>query len=65
VALRRRERVEEEAALFLAETSYTHPFALRALGLVRGDRTLIEEALAGFEAQGLDWHAAETRSLLS
>jgi class 3 adenylate cyclase len=64
-ALGDRDRVEEEAALFLAEESYTQPFALRALGIVRGRPGLIEEALAHFEAIGLEWQAAETRSLLS
>jgi class 3 adenylate cyclase len=64
-ALGDRARVEEEAAPFLAEESYTRPFALRALGLVRGRRALVEEALAGFEAQGLDWQASETRALLA
>ncbi len=65
VALGERERVEEDAALFLAEESYTQPFALRALGIVRGESRLVEEALARFEAIGLDWYADETRSLLS
>jgi class 3 adenylate cyclase len=64
-ALGDRARVEEEAAPFLAEESYTRPFALRALGLARGRRALVEEALAGFEAQGLAWHAGETRTLLA
>ena len=36
-ALGERERVEEEAAPFLDGESYTRPFALRALGLVRRD----------------------------
>jgi class 3 adenylate cyclase len=64
-ALGDRARVEEEAAPFLSEESYTRPFALRALGVVRGRRALIEEALAGFEAQGLAWHTSETRALLA
>jgi class 3 adenylate cyclase len=63
VALGDRARVEEEAAPFLDSVSYTRPFALRALGLVRGDRTLIAQALGRFEAMGLEWQAAETRAL--
>ena len=43
--------------------SYTRPFALRALGLTRGDAALVDEAAAGFEAMGLAWRAAETRAL--
>jgi class 3 adenylate cyclase len=64
-ALGDRARIEEEAAPFLSEESYTRPFALRALGIARGQRALVEEALAGFEAQALAWHASETRALLA
>jgi hypothetical protein len=39
------------------------PFALRALGIVRDDETLIEQALSRFTTLGLDWHAAQTASL--
>jgi hypothetical protein len=63
-ALGDRARVEEEAQPFLAGESYTRPFALRALGRVRRDRELIAEALARFEAMGLDRQAAETRALI-
>ena len=61
VALGDRLRVEDEAAPFLDSESYTRPFALRALGIVRDDRALIEQARSCFEAMGLEWHAAETR----
>ena len=64
VALGDRTRVEEEAAPFLEEESYYRPFALRALGLVRDDGALVEGALAGFEAMGLQWQAERTRVLL-
>jgi hypothetical protein len=40
------------------------PFALRALGRVRGDAELIRQALAQFEALHLEWYARETRALL-
>jgi class 3 adenylate cyclase len=59
-----RKRTEEQAALFLAERSYTRPFALRALGRVREDPALIEAAAAEFEQIGLGWRADETRLLL-
>jgi hypothetical protein len=65
VALSDRERVEEEASAFLEEESYTRPFALRALGIVRDDEALIEQAAAVFEAMGLAWRAAETRGYLA
>jgi class 3 adenylate cyclase len=63
VALGDRAGVEEEAAPFLDSDSYTRPFALRAVGVVRGDRALIAQSLARFEAMGLEWQAAETRAL--
>jgi hypothetical protein len=56
-ALHRRDELEEEAAPFLQPVE---PFAL---GIVRVDGALIEQATARFEAMGLDWHAAETRRL--
>jgi hypothetical protein len=62
-ALRERERVEVEAAAALRPGTYLEPFALRALGVVREDRALVEQAAQRFEAFGLGWHAAETRSL--
>jgi hypothetical protein len=63
-ALGQRERVEAEASRLLQPNTYLEPFALRAVGLVREDATLIERAAGRFEALGLDWHAARTRALL-
>ncbi len=63
-ALRDRERIEEEAPPLLRRRTYAEPFALRALGIVRGDETLIDQALSKFAAMGLDWYAAQTTSLL-
>ena len=63
-ALGERARVEAEASRLLQPNTYLEPFALRALGLVREDASLIERAAGGFEAFGLDWHAARTRALL-
>jgi class 3 adenylate cyclase/tetratricopeptide (TPR) repeat protein len=62
LALGETERLEEEAAPLLGEESYTRPFALRALGISRGDASLVEQAVARFEAMGLVWRAAETRA---
>ena len=63
VALGEVERVEEEAAPFVAEVSYTRPFALRALGISRADTSLLREAESEFEAMGVGWRADETRSM--
>jgi class 3 adenylate cyclase/tetratricopeptide (TPR) repeat protein len=63
-ALRDRDEVEAEVPAFLKRNPYMEPFALRALGVVREDEALIEQALSHFEALKLDWHAAETRKLL-
>ena len=46
--------------------TYVEPFALRALGQVRGERVArSSEALGRFEGMGLDWHAEQTRDLLT
>ncbi|MDQ2968773.1 MAG: AAA family ATPase [Actinomycetota bacterium] len=63
LALGESDRLEKEAASFLDEESYTRPFALRALGILRGDPSLVDQAAARFEALGLAWRAAETRAL--
>ena len=63
-ALGERKRVETEAGRLLHPNTYLEPFALRALGLVREDASLIERAAGRFEALGLDWHAARTRAFL-
>ncbi len=43
--------------------TYLEPFALRTLGVIRGDPRLVEQAVERFEAMGLDRHASTTRSL--
>jgi hypothetical protein len=63
-ALGERERVETQAGRLLQPNTYLEPFALRALGVVREDASLIERAAGRFEAHGLDWHAGRTRALL-
>ena len=62
-ALRDRERVEEEAPAFLAEGWYLEPFALRALGIVRDDESLIARANEAFRTLRLDGHADQTAAL--
>ncbi len=63
-ALGERERVEAETSRLLQPGTYLEPFALRALGLVREDASLVESAAARFAALGLPWHASRTRALL-
>jgi hypothetical protein len=65
VALGDHQRIESEAPQWVREGTYTAPFALRALGVARGDRGLLNEAAATFESMGLEWHSEETRKLLS
>lgn len=62
--LGRRDQIEEEAPGHARRPNYLRPFALRALGRVRGDPALLRDALADFESLGLDWHAAETKAYL-
>jgi hypothetical protein len=57
-------RVEAETARVLRSPgTYLEPFALRALGIVRGDDELVARAAGLFEGLGLEWHAARTRAL--
>jgi class 3 adenylate cyclase len=64
-AARAKERVEELAARLLQEGTYVEPFALRALGIVRGDDDLLGRAHERFAALDLTWHAAQTDALRS
>ena len=63
-ALGDRERIEAEAPKWLQQGIFAEPFALRALGVARGDRALLERALERFEVMQLSWHAEQTRRLL-
>jgi hypothetical protein len=56
------ERVEADAPQFLEPRSVIAPFALRALGMVRGDRSLLQKAADLFESLGFERQAANTRS---
>jgi class 3 adenylate cyclase len=64
-ALRDVVRLEDEAPLLLTAGTYVEPFALRALGIVRGDDELLAQADERFAALGLDWHRAQTEKLMS
>lgn len=57
-------RAEVEAWLPQRPGTYVEPFRLRALGRVREDETLVEEALRRFERLGLPWFAEQTRAVL-
>jgi len=63
-ALGRRDLLETEATPHLRPDTYLEPFALRALGVVHEDESLVERAAACFDAMGLGWHAGRTRALL-
>ena len=62
-ALGRGDEVEELAQTFGRPGLLLEPFALRALGIVRGEDELIDRAQELFTALGLHWHAAQTESL--
>jgi class 3 adenylate cyclase/tetratricopeptide (TPR) repeat protein len=65
IALGDRDRVEDEAEPLLElHGTYLEPFAQRSIGHVRGDRGLVEAAMARFEAMQLPWHVEQTRALL-
>jgi hypothetical protein len=63
-ALGDRDQLEAHAPRWVGTDTYFAPFAARALGRVRGDRSLLEQAAEGFDAMGAPWYAAETRALL-
>jgi class 3 adenylate cyclase/tetratricopeptide (TPR) repeat protein len=65
VTLGRRAEIEQEAPAADKPGTYLEPFALRALGFARQDEALIRKAIQRFEALGLDWHADETKKLLT
>jgi tetratricopeptide (TPR) repeat protein len=57
-----RRGVEAEAPRALEVGGYVEPFALRALGVVRGERELLDRAASRFDELHLGWRAAETRA---
>jgi class 3 adenylate cyclase len=64
VALRHADVLEREAPLYLQEGTVLEPFALRALGIARGDDDLLARASERFAVLGLEWHRAQTERLL-
>ena len=60
VALRDHEAIETVAPRWLRPGTYAEPFAIRALGVARGNAELLDEASSRFEAIGLRWRAEET-----
>jgi class 3 adenylate cyclase len=61
VALGDGQRIELDAPEWIERGGYPRPFALRALGLLRKDEALVEQAAQAFDAMGLSWHAQRTR----
>jgi hypothetical protein len=55
--------VEREAPSLLQPGTYVEPFALRALGIVRHEPTLVHQAIDRFERLDLPWHATQTRMM--
>ena len=64
-ALGEHDWIEREAPSFVQAGTITEPFALRALGIARRDDELLARADERFEALGLEWHRAQTESLLA
>ena len=64
VAVGRADEVEEDAARHVQPGTYLEPFALRTLGAIRGDRTIVAQAHERFQALGLDWYATQTPTLV-
>ena len=63
-AMRDVDRIEADAPQFLQPPSALEPFALRALGVAREDRALLEQSASRFEAMGLGLQAIRTRELI-
>jgi len=63
--LKERDRIESDAPVWVRPDAYVAPFAVRALGIARRDAALLIDALARFEAMGLDWHAHQTHLALN
>jgi hypothetical protein len=64
-AIRHLTKVEEVAPAFVHDGLFLEPFALRALGIVRGDDELVERANRLLAERGLDWHRSQTDGLLA
>ena len=64
-SLKERSTVERAAPSLVQPGSYLEPVALRALGAVREDERLLEQAADRSDAMGLSWHAEQTRKLVA
>ena len=64
IALGRHDLIEREAPELAQQGTTVEPFALRALGVARGDDELLARADERFAALGLVWHRAQTERLL-
>ena len=62
--LEERTQVEAEAPQYVIPGTYLQPFALRSLGLARGDRRLLHDAADEFGRLGLVGQSGATRTLL-
>jgi hypothetical protein len=60
VALDDHEAIETVAPRWLRPGTYAEPFAIRALGIARGNSELLDDASSRFSAIGLGWRAEET-----
>ena len=65
VALGRHDRIESEAPELAQAGTTVEPFALRALGVARGDDELLARADERFAVLGLDWDRAQAERLLA
>ena len=63
LAVGRANEAVEDAERYAIPGTYLEPFALRTLGIARGDSALVVRAQERFEAMGLEWYAAQTPAL--
>ena len=63
LAVGRAKEAVEDAERYAIPGTYLEPFALRTLGIARGDSALVVQAQKRFEAMGLEWYAAQTPAL--
>jgi class 3 adenylate cyclase len=63
ILLGRAAEVVKDAERHAIPGTYLEPFALRTLGIARGDGALVARAQERFHALGLDWYAAQTHEL--
>ena len=63
VVLGDRGSIETEAPKWLRPKTYVEPFALRALGFARADKSMLTDAAARFDEMEMEWFAGESRKL--